>query len=666
MEIAGLRAGSLDFSSVTAKFESRGVGRFAYAGAGAGQPLSFTLAGEGGLTPGAADLRVARLTGNIHGERFALEQPVQLQRRRSDFTLSQLALRFGRGKITAAGALRGEALAGNLAVSQFDVADAAHLLGRPNMRGELSASANLDGSLRAPHARFTVDVANFSLGHQLQTPRLGLGVAGEWNGRNVALRGEVTGLKGDRMTLTGSAPLLLTPSPLRISVPATGGLALNLAGGGEIGRLADLLPLGEDRLTGRFEVNASIGGTVAMPSASGRLRLAAARYENFASGAVLTNLNANLAGNGDRFQLVSLSAGDGAGGSVTAQGGLALVGNTGPSAQLAARLTHFRIAARDEVVATASGTITVSGSLVDPKITAPLTVDRAEINLPASLPANVVVLKVREINGKRQPQATVPAETAGPALAAQLDLTLGLAGPVLVQGHGLDSQWQGRLRITGTSAAPKIAGTLTAIRGSYSLLGKSFRLTHGTITFDGTAKVDPALDIVAEVNAADITAQVMVTGLASAPKVSLTSTPLLPQDEILARVLFGSNVRQMTAGQGLVLAQAAAAMSGHDLGVLDRLRGGLGLDWLRFGQGPSNAASSILNPSVVTPTTQSTAALSAGKYIAPGVSVGVTQGVSPPTSKVTVQVDLGRHVTVDTEAGQNGGTGIGLNYNYDY
>ena len=50
----------------------------------------------------------------------------------------------------------------------------------------------------------------------------------------------------------------------------------------------------------------------------------------------------------------------------------------------------------------------------------------------------------------------------------------------------------------------------------------------------------------------------------------------------------------------------------------------------------------------------------------PGVSVGVTQGVSPPTSKVTVEVDVGHHVTVDTEAGQNGGTGIGLNYKYDY
>jgi translocation and assembly module TamB len=299
------------------------------------------------------------------------------------------------------------------------------------------------------------------------------------------------------------------------------------------------------------------------------------------------------------------------------------------------------------------------------KVTAPLAIDRAEINLPNSLPPSVVVLQVVEINGRKrpggEPQATPP--TTFPVI---LDITVRLSGPVLVQGHGLDSQWRGHLNITGTTSAPKIAGTLIANRGSYTLLGKSFRLTRGTITFDGTTRIDPVLDIVAEANAADITADVAISGTASAPTVTLSSTPPLPRDEILARVLFGTGVRQMTAGQGLELAQAAAAMAGGGPGLLDRLRGGLGLDWLRLGQGPAGAASSILNPSVVTPATTSTTAVSAGKYIAPGVSVGVTQGVSPPTSKVTVEVDLGHHVTVDTEAGQNIGTGIGLNYNYDY
>ncbi len=279
---------------------------------------------------------------------------------------------------------------------------------------------------------------------------------------------------------------------------------------------------------------------------------------------------------------------------------------------------------RDEALVTASGTISVNGPLTTPKVTAALTVDRAEVNLPDSLPPSVVVIHVTEIGG-RTGKRPAPVEEA-PALPAALDIAVSLPGPVLVRGHGLDSQWHGRLNITGTTDAPKITGNLVADRGSVDLFGKSFVLTRGRITFDGGAKLDPVLDIVAQVSAADITAQINIDGLASAPKITLSSTPPVPQDEILSRVLFGQGVGQINAGQGVQLAQAAATLAGGGPGVLDRLRGKLGLDWLRFGQGPAGAASPILNPSVVTPTTSSAAAVSAGKYVMPGVSVGVTQG----------------------------------------
>ena len=38
---------------------------------------------------------------------------------------------------------------------------------------------------------------------------------------------------------------------------------------------------------------------------------------------------------------------------------------------------------------------------------------------------------------------------------------------------------------------------------------------------DGSSKLDPVLDIVAEVSAADITAQVVIGGFASAPTLTL-------------------------------------------------------------------------------------------------------------------------------------------------
>jgi translocation and assembly module TamB len=148
----------------------------------------------------------------------------------------------------------------------------------------------------------------------------------------------------------------------------------------------------------------------------------------------------------------------------------------------------------------------------------------------------------------------------------------------------------------------------------------------------------------------------------------------VPQDEILSRVLFGKSVGQITPGEGIQLAAAAATLAGGGPGVLDRLRGGLGLDWFKLGSSTTGPTTGSLNPGGANSSSTGGAntsatggtALSAGKYIVPGVSVGVSQGISPPTSKITVEVEVRPHLTVGGEAGQGGGTGLGINYNYDY
>ena len=158
---------------------------------------------------------------------------------------------------------------------------------------------------------------------------LGLAVDGSWNGRNLDVKGQVTGLEGDQVALTGAVPLLLTPAPLGISVPSDGRLALQVQGAGQIEHLADLLPLGEDRVSGHFAADAAVGGTVASPAARGRLRLSDGHYENFATGAVLNNMQAELVGDRDRFTLTSFSAADSASGSLKAQGNVVLSGPDG-------------------------------------------------------------------------------------------------------------------------------------------------------------------------------------------------------------------------------------------------------------------------------------------------------------------------------------------------
>jgi translocation and assembly module TamB len=174
------------------------------------------------------------------------------------------------------------------------------------------------------------------------------------------------------------------------------------------------------------------------------------------------------------------------------------------------------------------------------------------------------------------------------------------------------------------------------------------------------------LDVLAIASTADITAEVRIGGTLLAPHISLSSTPSLPQDEILSRLLFNQGLGQITPAQGLELAQAAAALTGSGPDLLDSLRGKLGLDWLRFGSQGAATPGSILNPAAARPSGAAATGVSAGKYIGNGITVGVSQGLSPPTSQVTVGVQLRPHISVQTDVGSHGGTGVGLYYKYDY
>ena len=78
-------------------------------------------------------------------------------------------------------------------------------------------------------------------------------------------------------------------------------------------------------------------------------------------------------------------------------------------------------------------------------------------------------------------------------------------------------------------------------RGTISLAGTTLTFTRGKVGFDGTGvtgKIDPTLDFAADSTAGSVTATLGITGYASKPIITLTSVPELPQDEVLAHLLF--------------------------------------------------------------------------------------------------------------------------------
>jgi translocation and assembly module TamB len=319
-------------------------------------------------------------------------------------------------------------------------------------------------------------------------------------------------------------------------------------------------------------------------------------------------------------------------------------------------------------------------------VTALIRVPKGEFRIPDKPPPSVVTIDVVRIDS-RNPQAAARKLAAArkqaaapqrPTLAT-LDIKVVVPGQTFVRGRGLDSEWRGNIAITGSNAAPQIAGKLESVRGTIDLLGKTFTIRRGEITFPSGTLGDPRLDLLAEYDASDITAQVALTGSPTAPHLALSSTPQMPQDEILSRVLFGSDVGHITAAEGVQLALAARDLTSGGPGLMDRLRSTFGLDRLSVGGSqttnpmtnlpqasmatgvpPSLASSSASGQSSTSPS------LSGGKYIAPGVFVGVDQGASTQTTRAKVEVEMTRSLSAYSAVGANSGSQVGVDWRYDY
>ena len=161
----------------------------------------------------------------------------------------------------------------------------------------------------------------------------------------------------------------------------------------------------------------------------------------------------------------------------------------------------------------------------------------------ASIPA---LPGLRRINFPNQDEPSSSRETPFWQRPVQLDLQVKAARRVVVFGRGLDTEWSVDMHVRGPISNPEFKGTATLIRGDLDLAGRRFAFDTGSITLDGPIRT-ARIDIAAERSTDDIDARVHVTGSPTEPKFALESTPALPQDEILSRVLFGRSASELSA-----------------------------------------------------------------------------------------------------------------------
>lgn len=463
---------------------------------------------------------------------------------------------------------------------------------------------------------------------------------------------------GDTFTIDGSG-----------SGPA--GLALSVAGTLQSDfSTADLAVSGSTRLaianpfinprtaSGGLSFDIAVQGPLGLDAVNGIVTLSDARVadptigfslEQLAGTARLANnaVNLDFQGNGNR------------GGQIALGGSLGLTGSQ--IAALVVDINALRLSVQGALQSRVNGRVALDGPLAGgATLSGVINLDETELRIPdgggaagtirglrhvgTPGPVRVTLDRAGMLDDDKDESASSGSGAGAPAL--NLDLLINAPRQIFVRGFGLDAELGGSIKVTGTTSAPRPVGEIELQRGRMSILGQRLDLTEGAIQL--TASIIPDIRFVASNDSDEYQVSAVIEGPADEPEVTFEATPSLPEDEVLSRLLFRSDVASLSPLQAIQLANSLIAVrNGSGLGFFNQLREEAGLDDLDLRTDEEGRTS-----------------LSLGKYISDDVYTNVDINEEGETD-VNLNIELTDSVTGRATAGTDNSS-LGLFFERDY
>jgi translocation and assembly module TamB len=464
----------------------------------------------------------------------------------------------------------------------------------------------------------------------------------------VTLDAELTGGGGLASKAHVVLPAVLSAAPFHIALVRNRPINGDFSADGQVRPLWDLVMGGERSLSGEVHAKASLSGTLADPKALGEAEIKNGEFSDSATGLKLTAVALSARLDQDAVDVSGVSARDGAGGELAGAGRFSL--ERAGASNFRLDLKRFRLIDNDLATVTASGPATLSrGADGAVKLSGALILDRADVAANPPTPSGVTPMDVVEIN--RVPGAGGGRlEAAGEhAPAVGLDVTLKAPRGVFLKGRGLNLELSLDAHVTGSTANPILAGQAHVVRGDYDFGGKRFSFDPSGVIYLASSPDDIRLDLTASREDPSLTAVIRIDGTAQKPRITLSSTPVLPTDEVLAQVLFGASASQLSP---MATAQMAAAMTalagGAGFDVAGNLRTLAHLDRLAFGGDTPGAI------------------VSGGKYVTNNVYVEIAGGASGPTGAVEWRVRRNLSIVSRLAGGPGGDSQVQVRWRRDY
>jgi len=602
------------------------------------EPIRLQVNGRGQLDGDPQTITVSTLSLQAGEVSIAQQGPLRVSMSGGTTDIRGLDVTLPGGGLTGQAALSSGGARGNLTLAIGDLPALAAIVDAPVDSGSVTLSADFDTQPGSARARANLQARELGFSNiTAGEGTLSADFDADWNGRMLNAQGAINGPFGaDGVRIVAALPL--RPAGMFPAPPPGGQIDASVIWQGRAENIWPLLPLPDHVLTGELDVNLQVTGTLDAPQPAGRIQLIDGSYQNLETGTILSDMQVRSSlreGGGLR---VRLTADDGAGGPVEAN-----VDLVGDRITATATTREAVLVRRDDVTAAVSTDIRVEGPTISPAVTGEIRIDRAEVRLVNATPPSLPTLGDIEIKGE-PPEEQEEEADGGPTL----DLKIVAPGNIFVRGRGLTSEWRVDLAVNGYAASPRITGSVSAVRGTLDFLGRDFDLIRSDVRFLGGPEVDPLLDVAFEHEREDITGRIAVRGRASDPQLAFESEPALPEEEVLPRVIFGTNRQSLSAAQGIQLAAGVATLASGGEGALGRVRSAVGLDVLAVD------------------TDGDATSIQAGQNLADGVYVGVKQPVDGGATAVEVEIDVFENVTVDAETSGEDGSSVGVNWKYDW
>lgn len=309
------------------------------------------------------------------------------------------------------------------------------------------------------------------------------------------------------------------------------------------------------KVSGTLSGNIEVAGELGKPAIKGRIDLTSGGLEMKNAGIpAVTGVGLSVDLALDRITLRDLKASV-AGGTLQGGGSLAIDNGKPGALDFRVRGSHLPLKRDDSLILRANADLRLAGTLEQAELSGTVSVvdslfyrdiELLPIGTPFTAPS---AASLPRIDAPANPASSVPE----PFRNWGLNVRVRTENPFLIRGNIATGRVDVNLRVGGTFGAPAPDGEVKISDFQAALPFTTLRVRSGTVRFSPANGLDPVLEIRGQAEPRPYRVSAFVYGTASNPQLVLTSTPPLPENEIMTLLATG------TTTTGLENPQAASS-----------------------------------------------------------------------------------------------------------